>query len=117
MKLSAIFISPTMELDVIGSEAFAEGWRGRPVLVIQGDRDANVRPASVTAACERMESEGVRVTTVLTALALAKNAAVVGTIPGAGSAFGPVQFWVGRDNEAEARDLLAGMSEPLDSDE
>jgi pimeloyl-ACP methyl ester carboxylesterase len=57
-----IFISPTMELDVLGSEAFEEGWRGRPVLVIQGDRDANVRPESVTAACERMASLGVKVT-------------------------------------------------------
>ena len=51
-----------MELDVLGSEAFEEGWRGRPVLVIQGDRDRNVSPESVTAACERMESGGVRVT-------------------------------------------------------
>ena len=57
-----IFISPTMELSVLGSEAFAEEWSGRPALVIQGDRDANVRPESVTAACERMEAGGVRVT-------------------------------------------------------
>jgi pimeloyl-ACP methyl ester carboxylesterase len=57
-----IFISPTMELDVLGSEAFEEGWRGRPVLVIQGDRDRNVSPESVTAACERMGAFGVKVT-------------------------------------------------------
>lgn len=57
-----IFISPTMELDVIGSEAFTEAWSGRPVLVVQGDRDRNVSPESVTAACERMEASGVRVT-------------------------------------------------------
>ncbi len=57
-----IFISPTMELSVLGSEAFEAGWRGRPVLVIQGDRDANVRPESVTAACERLTALGVRVT-------------------------------------------------------
>jgi pimeloyl-ACP methyl ester carboxylesterase len=57
-----IFISPTMELDVIGSEAFAEGWKGRPVLVIQGDRDGHVSPTSVTLACERMEANGVKLT-------------------------------------------------------
>lgn len=57
-----IFISPTMELGVLGSEAFEDGWRGRPVLVIQGDQDANVRPDSVTAACERMTALGVKVT-------------------------------------------------------
>lgn len=57
-----IFISPTMELSVLGSEEFEAGWRGRPVLVIQGDRDANVRPDSVTVACERMTSLGVKVT-------------------------------------------------------
>lgn len=57
-----VFISPTMEADVIGSEAFAAGWAGRPVLVIQGERDANVRPATVTAAVERMTDAGVRVT-------------------------------------------------------
>jgi pimeloyl-ACP methyl ester carboxylesterase len=56
-----IFISPTMELDIIGSEQFAEAWRGRPVLVVQGDRDRNVSPESVTAACERMEASGVKV--------------------------------------------------------
>lgn len=56
-----IFISPTMEPDVLGSEEFAEGWRGKRALVIQGDRDANVSPASVTEACERLETSGVRV--------------------------------------------------------
>ncbi len=57
-----IFISPTMEPGVIDTEAFEEGWGGRPVLVIQGDRDANVRPDTVTAACERMTALGVKVT-------------------------------------------------------
>jgi predicted esterase len=57
-----VFISPTMEANVIDSEAFAAGWAGRPVLVIQGERDANVRPATVTAAVERMTAAGVRVT-------------------------------------------------------
>lgn len=57
-----VFVSPTMELDVIGSEAFADGWRGRPVLVIQGERDHNVKPRSVTAAVEVMQSNGAVVT-------------------------------------------------------
>lgn len=57
-----VYISPTMELNVIRSEAFAEGWKGRRVLVIQGDRDGNVSPASVTAAVEQMTADRVQVT-------------------------------------------------------
>jgi pimeloyl-ACP methyl ester carboxylesterase len=57
-----VFISATMELSVIGSPEFAAGWKGRPVLVIQGERDANVRPASVTAATQQMIADGVQVT-------------------------------------------------------
>ena len=57
-----VFISPTMELSVIGSDEFAAGWKGRPVLVIQGERDGNVSPASVTAAVQQMETDGVKVT-------------------------------------------------------
>ena len=30
--------------------------------MVQGDRDRNVSPESVTAACERMTADGVRVT-------------------------------------------------------
>ncbi len=57
-----VYISPTMEPDVIRSEAFARGWARRPVLVIQGERDGNVSPASVTAAVEQMTADGVQVT-------------------------------------------------------
>ncbi|QJW95905.1 alpha/beta hydrolase [Frigoriglobus tundricola] len=57
-----IYISPTMEPSVIGSPAFAAGWRGRPVLVIQGGRDHNVHPRTVDAATGLMEAAGVRVT-------------------------------------------------------
>lgn len=57
-----VFISATMELSVIGSPEFASGWHGRPVLVIQGEQDANVRPAAVTAATQRMTADGVLVT-------------------------------------------------------
>ncbi|MCI0699850.1 MAG: hypothetical protein L0241_02030, partial [Planctomycetia bacterium] len=57
-----IFISSTMETSVIGSQAFAEGWKGRPVLVIQGDRDRFVRPETVNAAVHRLEADEVKVT-------------------------------------------------------
>ena len=50
-----------MELSVIGSDEFAAGWKGRPVLVIQGERDGNVSPASVTAAVQQMATDGVAV--------------------------------------------------------
>ena len=56
------FISPTMEPDVLESPEFVAGWKGRPVLVIQGGRDHNVRPATVDAAVERMRADGVAVT-------------------------------------------------------
>ena len=57
-----VFISPTMEPDVLGSPEFVEGWKGRPVLVVHGDRDRNVRPEGVAAAAEQMAADGVRVT-------------------------------------------------------
>jgi pimeloyl-ACP methyl ester carboxylesterase len=57
-----VFVSATMELPVLGSEAFVNGWKGRNVFVIQGDRDRNVRPESVDAAVQQLEADGVRVT-------------------------------------------------------
>ena len=57
-----IFLSPTMEPDVLGSPEFIEGWKGRPVLVVQGGRDHNVKPATVTAAVEAMRRDGIDVT-------------------------------------------------------
>jgi predicted esterase len=57
-----VFLSATMELPVLGSEAFVSGWAERNVLVIQGDRDRNVRPATVDAAVHQLEADGVRVT-------------------------------------------------------
>lgn len=56
-----VFLSATMELPVLGSEAFVSGWQGRNVLVIQGDRDRNVRPSTVDAAVQQLESDGVTV--------------------------------------------------------
>jgi poly(3-hydroxybutyrate) depolymerase len=58
-----VFISPTMELDVVKSAGFAEGWMGKPVLVIHGERDRHVKPRTVKAAVERMDGDGVIVTT------------------------------------------------------
>jgi predicted esterase len=58
-----VFISATMELPVIGSEAFAHGWKGKPVLVIHGERDRNVKPHTVTSAVAQMEADAVKVTT------------------------------------------------------
>lgn len=57
-----VFLSATMELPVLGSEAFVSGWAERNVLVIQGDRDRNVRPETVDAAVQQLETDGVRVT-------------------------------------------------------
>jgi pimeloyl-ACP methyl ester carboxylesterase len=57
-----VFLSPTMEPKVLGSAEFVAGWRGRPVLVVQGGRDHNVKPATVTAAVELMRRNGVDVT-------------------------------------------------------
>lgn len=57
-----VFISPTTEPEVLGSAGFAAGWRGRPVLVIQGERDRSVKPADVAAAAELMRSNGAAVT-------------------------------------------------------
>lgn len=57
-----VFLSATMELPVLGSEAFVSGWAERNVLVIQGDRDRNVRPETVDAAVQQLEADGVRVT-------------------------------------------------------
>ena len=57
-----ILLSPTIEQKVLDSPAFVGGWRGRPVLVIQGGRDRNVRPGPVTAAVGRMRAAGIAVT-------------------------------------------------------
>ncbi len=57
-----IYVSPTLRIDEVGSPAFAGAWRGRPVLVLQGDRDVNVRKADVDPAVERMRELGIDVT-------------------------------------------------------
>jgi pimeloyl-ACP methyl ester carboxylesterase len=57
-----IYVSPTMRLDEVGSPAFVAGWKGRPVLVIQGDADRNVRKADVDPAVASLVKSGVGVT-------------------------------------------------------
>ena len=58
---SLIYVSPTMRLDELGSPAFEAGWKGRPVLVFQGDRDVNVPKATVDPAVDRLRGLGVDV--------------------------------------------------------
>jgi phospholipase/carboxylesterase len=57
-----IYVSPTMNLDEIGSADFLAAWRGRPVIVFQGDADVNVLTRVVDPAVERLRSNGVEVT-------------------------------------------------------
>jgi predicted esterase len=57
-----IYVSPTLRLDEVGSPAFADAWRGRPVLVLQGDADVNVRKADVDPAVDLMRAAGIDVT-------------------------------------------------------
>jgi pimeloyl-ACP methyl ester carboxylesterase len=54
--------SPTTEDDVLGSAEFVDGWKGRPVLVVQGGRDHLVPPKPVTASVELMRRNGAAVT-------------------------------------------------------
>jgi pimeloyl-ACP methyl ester carboxylesterase len=57
-----IYISPTLRIDEVGSPEFSKWWKGKPVLVLQGDRDVNVRKADVDPAVERMREAGIDVT-------------------------------------------------------
>ncbi len=54
-----IFLSPTMQLPVLASTNFVNGWRGRPVFVAFGGRDHNVWPSSVRAATNQLSEAGV----------------------------------------------------------
>jgi pimeloyl-ACP methyl ester carboxylesterase len=57
-----IYVSPTMRVDELSEPVFADAWRGRPVLVLQGDNDVNVRKQDVDPAVDRLRSQGVAVT-------------------------------------------------------
>lgn len=56
-----VYLSPTMVPGEIGSRAFLDGWRGRPVLVFQGDDDHNVPRRDVDPAVAILRREGVDV--------------------------------------------------------
>jgi dipeptidyl aminopeptidase/acylaminoacyl peptidase len=51
-----------MRIDELSAPAFADAWRGRPVLVLQGDNDVNVRKQDVDPAVDRLRNLGVAVT-------------------------------------------------------
>ncbi len=57
-----IFLSPTMEPAVLNSPEFIEGYTGRPILVVQGGRDHNIKPQSVDAAVAILMQNGADVT-------------------------------------------------------
>ena len=57
-----IYLSPTMEPNVLNSPGFVEGGKGRPVFVAQGGRDHNVKPSNVTTAVKLMQDHGANVT-------------------------------------------------------
>ncbi len=56
-----IYASPTMKLDELASPDFARGWRGRPILVLQGGRDWNVRRDTVDPAVDLLRRQGADV--------------------------------------------------------
>ena len=57
-----VFLSPTMEPAVLNSTEFVEGWQGRSILVMQGNRDHNVKPQSVDVAVNILKQNGADVT-------------------------------------------------------
>ena len=59
------FISPVFDDRAVTSAAFTAGWRGRPVLVISGERDDRVPAAYVRTMARALATRGARVTTHL----------------------------------------------------
>jgi pimeloyl-ACP methyl ester carboxylesterase len=57
-----IFLSPTLEPEIITSEQFIRGWRHRPVFVCYGGRDHNVSANRVATAIALMKANGVEMT-------------------------------------------------------
>ena len=53
-----IYLSPTMLPDEVGSRPFREGWKGRPVLIFQGDDDHNVLKRDVDPVVDSMRGFG-----------------------------------------------------------
>ena len=56
-----IYVSPTMDLDELGSPRFGQGSEGRPVLVFQGDRDWSVSKGTVDPAVDLLRRRGTDV--------------------------------------------------------
>ncbi len=56
-----IYLSPTMLPDEVGARRFLDGWRGRPVLIFQGDDDHNVLRRDVNPAADLMRRGGIDV--------------------------------------------------------
>ena len=51
-----------MEPTVLNSPEFIEAWTGRPILVVQGGRDHNVKPQTVDVAVQILKQNGADVT-------------------------------------------------------
>jgi pimeloyl-ACP methyl ester carboxylesterase len=60
-----VFISPVMEPEVLSSEAFAAGWKGRRVLVLSGSEDRRIPIGYVRDAVKGMAERGAAVTSRL----------------------------------------------------
>jgi pimeloyl-ACP methyl ester carboxylesterase len=50
-----------MKLDELGDPEFISGWNGRPILVLQGDRDVSVPKTTVDPAVELIRRNGAEV--------------------------------------------------------
>lgn len=57
-----IYVSPTMLLDELGSEAFRTGMKGKPIFIAQGGKDWNVRQSTVDPAVALLDLQGSAVT-------------------------------------------------------
>ncbi len=56
-----IYVSPTMHLDELAAPGYVNGWRGRPILVLQGGRDRNVPRSTVDPAVDLLRRQGAAV--------------------------------------------------------
>ncbi len=57
-----IYVSPTLVVHEVTASEFLAGWKGRPVLVLQGDEDHNVVKKDVDRAVRAMSARGVAIT-------------------------------------------------------
>jgi len=59
-----IYISGVIEPSVVTSDAFLEGWEGKPVLVVHGEADRRIPVAGVRSTVGKMEAGGIAVSYV-----------------------------------------------------